>query len=459
MKRIPETLSVGEKALGRHDVIVADGSIDLAPLLGGASGKRAAYVFIPVHVSQADIYQLGIDLTGWHAAWLDGKSVSSTLIGGNDAPFADRENHAISVRMEAGDHVLTIRCISNDNRCLLDAGVSASTGGDVVAWMPRMTYVEGQPAARAGSVVRINCGISRPYTDRFGNRWSADYGFHGGHAFAGNTETLGADDPVLYRRGRQGKNFTYRIPVEPGLYTVRFRFAEPKYPQLFARPFNIEINGREVLRNFDICQDARGFRKAHDRVFRYIVPDADSRIVLHFTSGLEPGQATDEAIIQAIEILPESRPVVRINCGSAADFVDWNSVIWAGDAETREGETITSARAVTQASPTLYDQALYQTARCAREIAYTLTLPPGLYTVHLKFAELWQEEPGKRPMDILINDRTLWANWDPCIAAGEAGVAIDLRAKNITPDSEGYITICVRARGEHDAILHGIEVE
>jgi hypothetical protein len=88
-----------------------------------------------------------------------------------------------------------------------------------------------------------------------------------------------------------------------------------------------------------------------------------------------------------------------------------------------------------------------------------LTLPPGLYTVHLKFAELWLEEPGKRPMDILINGQARWAHWDPFTAAGQAGMAIDLRALNITPDSEGRITICARAVGEYDAILQGIEVE
>jgi hypothetical protein len=240
---------------------------------------------------------------------------------------------------------------------------------------------------------------------------------------------------------------------------VRLRFAEPKYQWLFARPFTIEINGREVLRNFDICQDARGYRKAHDRVFRYIVPDADSDIVLRFTGGVEPGQATNEAIIQAIEILPEHQSILRINCGSDADFIDWNSEIWGADRNFVGGQTIHAARPVTQASPTLYDQALYQTARSGREVAYILTLPPGLYTVHLKFAELWLEEPGQRPMDILINGRVMWAYWDPHLAAGEVGMALDLRALNITPDRTGTITICVRAVGEHDAILQGIEME
>jgi len=355
--------------------------------------------------------------------------------------------HDLTLTVEQGDTI----------RFMLDK--SGDPENDIAAWMPRITYTDAQPAPRTESFVRIRCGTSRPYTDRFGNIWSADRGFHGGRAVAGKAQIDGADDLVLYQRGRQGRDFTYRIPVEMGLYSVRLRFTEPKYQWLFARPFNIEINGCEVLRNFDICQDARGFRKAHDRVFRYIVPNAESRIVLRFSGGFEPGQATDEAIIQAIEILPEIKPVVRINCGAAAEFVDWNSVVWDADRDFHGGQTIHSACPVVQASPTLYDQAPYQTARSGREVAYTLTLPPGLYTVHLKFAELWLEEPGKRPMDILINGQARWANWDPCTAAGEAAMAIDLRGLNITPDSAGRITICARAVGEHDAILQGIEVE
>jgi hypothetical protein len=458
MGRIPETLSAGEQKLTRHDVSAETGLLNLAPLLGGVGAQRTAFVFIPINASQTDIYQLGIDLTGWHAAWLDGKSVSNTMVGGNNAVSANRAHHLVSIHLEAGEHMLIVQCISNDTACILDVGIPPSEDGDIAAWMPRITYVDRQPV-HEGSVVRINCGASRTYYDLFGHRWSADHGFHGGCAVAGIAGTREADDPVLYRHGRQGREFSYRIPVEMGLYAVRLRFAEPKYQWLFARPFTIEINGREVLRNFDICQDARGYRKAHDRVFRYIVPDADSDIVLRFTGGVEPGQATNEAIIQAIEILPEHQSILRINCGSDADFIDWNSEIWGADRNFVGGQTIHAARPVTQASPTLYDQALYQTARSGREVAYILTLPPGLYTVHLKFAELWLEEPGQRPMDILINGRVMWAYWDPHLAAGEVGMALDLRALNITPDRTGTITICVRAVGEHDAILQGIEME
>jgi hypothetical protein len=61
-------------------------------------------------------------------------------------------------------------------------------------------------------------------------------------------------------------------------------------------------------------------------------------------------------------------------------------------------------------------------------------------------------------MDIVINGRKVWKTWDPATAAGQPGMAIDLRALNITPDKNGNITINIRAVGENDAIIQGIEV-
>ena len=57
---------------------------------------------------------------------------------------------------------------------------------------------------------------------------------------------------------------------------------------------------------------------------------------------------------------------------------------------------------------------------------------PGLYTVHLKFAELWLKEAGKRPMDIEVNGRCLWRSWDPATAAGRLGMAADILAEEIS---------------------------
>ena len=175
----------------------------------------------------------------------------------------------------------------------------------------------------------------------------------------------------------------------------------------------MEINGRRALNNFDICHAARGPHRAYECVFRYLVPDAEGNLVLRFLSGWDPQQKSHEAIVQAIEVLSEQKSVVRIDAGSPSPFVDWNGYSWAADGSCGDGRVLESVSAVAQASPTIYDQQLYRTARAGKTIQYKVPVKDGLYVVHLKFAELWLDETGKRPLDIAINGRTVWEAWDP----------------------------------------------
>ncbi|MBI2842942.1 MAG: hypothetical protein HYX78_06035 [Armatimonadetes bacterium] len=358
-------------------------------------------------------------------------------------------------------HDLTVDVAKGDVvRFVLDKGTTPKH--DIIAWMPRIVYLQNETAGEA-SVVRILCGAKKPYTDRAGNVWSADRFFSGGKPVASKVGVTGAlptlEDQALYQYGREGKDFSYSIPVKPGLYTLRLKFAETKFQWSFERPFNLSINGKRALTNFDICQAARGSKKAYERVFRYLVPDADGGIMLRFTGGIEPSQKTDRAMVQAIEVLPEVRPAMRIDAGSDSQFVDWNSVPWSADTGFEDREVLCSDSAVSQASPTLYDQALYQTARSGKSLSYTIHVPAGLYAVHLKFAELWLKEPGQRPMNIEINGRRIRESWDPAKAAGQVGMAADIRAQNITPDKDGNIKIRITATGNNDAIVQGIEIE
>ncbi len=363
----------------------------------------------------------------------------------------DGINHNFVVDVKPGDAI----------RFILDKGTSPDH--DILAWMPRIVYTDASQVTEQPTVVRILCGASTPYEDKAGNTWSADTFFDGGQSIEVQTPIEGvlptAEDTELYRHGRSGKEFTYSISVTSGLYSVRLKFAETKYDYFFQRPFNLDINGRQVLRNFDICQAARAPRKAHERVFRYIVPDKNGRIVLRFSSGWEPVMKSGDALVQAIELLPEAKPTIRIDCGADREFVDWNSMIWSADSAFTGGKAIRSDAAISQASPTLYDQELYRTARTGRKLAYGISVPPGLYTVHLKFAELWLTKSGDRPMDIEINGSTIRQNWDPATAAGQLNMAADIRIENIAPDQDGKIVIVVAATAENDAILQGIEVE
>ena len=334
----------------------------------------------------------------------------------------------------------------------------------VLAWMPRIVYAPGETAARSGaSAVRILCGAAKPYTDRCGNVWSADAFYRGGGP-VGTTAAIGgatptAADQALYQAGRAGSEFSYAIPVTPGLYSIRLKLAEPKLDWFFERPMNLDINGRRVLSNFDVCHAARGPRRAYERVFRYLVPDAAGRLVLRFTTGWDPLKTCDDAIVQAIEVLPEQKSMVRIDAGAARPWIDWNGFPWAADGCFQGGRPLESAVAVAQASPTLYDQQLYRTARAGKQFQYKVPVTPGLYTVHLKFAELWLQETARRPMNVEINGRPVWEQWDPAAAAGQPNMAADLRVEDVAPDAAGCITVRIIAAGAKDAILQAIEIQ
>jgi len=359
-------------------------------------------------------------------------------------------------------HDLTLDVAAGDTLRFILAR-SPSPDEDILAWMPRLVYAQSPDAAQAPGIVRIACGASRPYTDGNGNTWSADRCASGGEAVSSRAAIAGAfptlADEALYQSGRAGRDFTYAIPVPPGLYSLRVKFAETEFEHHFERPLSLSINGRQVLGNLDVCQAARAPHTAYDRVFRHLVPDENGLLVLRFTGGWEPTARSDQALVHALEVLPEMGAGFRLRCGSGTDFVDWNSMVWNADARAEGGQYIASTSPVTQASPTLYDQALYQTARAGTTFTYRLPLPPGLYTVHLKLAELWLQEPGQRPMDITVNGRPVRTAWDPATAAGQTGMAADVRVEGITPDQSGLIRIQVTATGANDAILQAIEVE
>ncbi|OPZ96513.1 MAG: Di-glucose binding within endoplasmic reticulum [Planctomycetes bacterium ADurb.Bin412] len=363
--------------------------------------------------------------------------------------------HDVRAEVAAGEKI----------RFVLDRGTSeGSDVKDIIAWMPRIVFAGAEEGAApaGGSTVRILCGSPRDYTDGCGNVWLADRYYIGGKPYQTAAEITAVlpteKDQSLYQGGRAGKEFTYRIPVQPGLYALRLKCTEPEFEYFFSRPFCLEINGREAIRNEDICHIARGPRRACDRIFRYLVPDGDGNLVLRFRGGWDPLQETDAALVQAIEVLPEHLATVRINVGADQDFVDWNSDLWAADTN-REGNVLRSEVMVEQASPTLYDQELYRTARSGKELTYSFAVPAGLYTVHLKFAELWLNEAGQRPMDIAINGRCFWKSWDPSIQAGKLAMSADVRVDGITPDQQGLITLRINAAGNQDAILQAIEIE
>ncbi|MBO7393726.1 MAG: hypothetical protein J6U98_05950, partial [Abditibacteriota bacterium] len=350
-------------------------------------------------------------------------------------------------------------------------GKGSSPENDIIAWIPRIVYAVGEKAK--ADTVRILCGSSEDYKDNLGNVWGKDRYFTGGRVCFG-----GSKIDALYAKGRKGTDFTYRIPAKPGTYLVRLMFAETQFDRHFARPVTVTVNNKEVMTNVDIAQAARGVGKPYDRLVRYVVPDKEGNIVINFKGGYEPDMLTKEAMVKAVEVVPEHANIVRINCGGEL-FVDTYGRVWRGDdrkgvyTPTREGaETLvplsfegradfddSTYKHIEQATPTHLDQDIYRSAAVGKVLEYKIPLASGLYDVCLKFAETSEKTLGKRPMDIYVNGKLTYGDMDPASRAGKTNTAADVRIEDVSPDGHGFINIKIKAKGAKDASLCGIVIE
>ncbi|HPD28900.1 MAG TPA: malectin domain-containing carbohydrate-binding protein [Phycisphaerae bacterium] len=125
----------------------------------------------------------------------------------------------------------------------------------------------------------------------------------------------GTADPVLYRHGMHGRDFTAYVTVGPGDYHVRLKLMESRWVTPETRLMSIDINGRPMLRNLDIAATATGrpasvaftannrpiwdgLNRAVDLVFDDIRPN-HGVIEVRFR-----GVNDAEAVVSAMEIAP-----------------------------------------------------------------------------------------------------------------------------------------------------------
>ena len=180
-----------------------------------------------------------------------------------------------------------------------DAAVALNEDAQVNHWpvtglpIAPSTYVS-PPAA----TYRINCG-----GDDVRN-FTADEDYRGGNSGTKNV-SVDVSAPMsgpagLYQTERWGDS-TYTFHMKPlpegRACTVRLHFAETTFDAAGKRVFNVEINGKPALSNFDVFQEAGGKNTALVREFSGIAPDKDGNIVIQFLKG-----PADEPEINGIEI-------------------------------------------------------------------------------------------------------------------------------------------------------------
>ncbi len=105
-------------------------------------------------------------------------------------------------------------------------------------------------------------------------------------------------DPELYRYGCSAREFWVNVTVGPGKYGVRLKFAATKEASLNPMGFDILINEKTLVSNFNVVATANGINRAVDLVFKDVSP-LSGIIQIRFKSySAEAGNA----FVQALEI-------------------------------------------------------------------------------------------------------------------------------------------------------------
>lgn len=304
-----------------------------------------------------------------------------------------------------------------------------------------------------GDEVRILAGANRDYLDRSGKTWSADINFAGGMSVRNPVQHVWRTlDPEIYRYSRQG-DFTYDIPLKPGVYELRLHFAETEFgPEDHlgggegSRLMTIAINGQPALNSFDVVSDASGSRTADVKVFTDISPASDGKLHIAVSS-IHGGRG----MLSAIEIVPgikgRIRPVRLVTRDSAyySDDSHW----WSPDNYFLGGQTDTRIGALGNTD----DAELYESERWGH-FSYAIPVTTGRYTAILHFVERRfgsgnRDElvgpphgdstgPGSRVFNVLCNGVTVLGNLDLAKEVG-ANKPLVKKITGLQPNAQGKL--------------------
>ena len=318
--------------------------------------------------------------------------------------------------------------------------------------------------------VRILAGATKSYFDQDGQTWGPDRFFEGGSASeARYARLMGTTDPMLFRNARQGHDFSYSIPLEPGVYELRLYFAESSAALPIqgargeaTRVFRITANGRTILGKsessplqFDIFADAGGADIADVRVATDMEPASDGKLHLRFiAAGDQP------ALVNAIEIVPglKSRMLpVRFRSSDRA-YTDTQGRIWLRDRFFQGGRLSLFDRPIGGTT----DADLYRGERFGH-FTYSIPVAPGRYKVSLRFAEnyhtVWSKRPGAgaRLFNVYMNGVQVLRAFDVFSEAGGALRALTRTFRHVEANPQGKIVIMFQPVTDY-AFVNAIEV-
>jgi len=310
----------------------------------------------------------------------------------------------------------------------------------------------GGAATLAGTdEIRISSGSSSDWTDGMGRVWLSDRYVTGGTEVARPDRLIYRTlDQLTYRTAREG-NFRYDIPLGPGLYELHLHFAEIVYGNSTlgddgtgVRRFNVSLNNRPLLCDFDIILDAAGPNTADEKVFTDVSPADDGVLHLEFSS------VVGVPLLAGIEIMPgipgKMRPVRIV--ASPHPCYDSSGQFWEADHYFLGGRSLRRWYAVLNTD----EPSLYSGERWGH-FSYAIPVAEGNYLLRLRFVESnfgvenFGTAPyeaggvGSRQFDVYCNNVALLKNFDIFKEAGGPNRVVCKIFHGLIPNAQGKLLL------------------
>jgi len=292
--------------------------------------------------------------------------------------------------------------------------------------------------------------------------FQADANFTGGATYSTTATITGAPSgiPSAIYQSERNTNFTYTFTgLAPASYhRVELHFAEIYWTLPGKRIFDVSLNGKQILNDFDIFAAAGGINKAIVKPF-VVKPDAAGTITLQFTTILDQAKVSGisiakhlgsgapdsdgDGVVDSQDAFPNNPletkdtdgdsfgdnsdvfptdptewadangdgvgdntvlgtlvPIVALNAGGAAEGAFLEDANFTGGGIYPTTATITGV-------PAGIPAAIYQTER-NQNFSYNFTAldPSAYHRIELHFAEIYWTTAGSRLFDVAVNGKT-----------------------------------------------------
>ena len=377
--------------------------------------------------------------------------------------LSDGRSHLVQIEIPNGRYTPKFRFAARDAATSPIAPPEGANG--VLALTHTRSSVPSSPEARLSlpattgisvDSIRILAGLMEgDYIDNSGRLWQRDQFWQGGTPFFfPNHLIFGTRDQRLYRSGREG-DFSYHIPLGPGVYELRLHFAETTFGETSragfggesSRIFDVLINGKPLINFLDVVAEA-GASTANIKMFKDIAPASDGALHLSFSSH------SYIPFLNALEIspgIPGKMQRIRMVAQSHG-YIDKSGHYWEPDHYGFGGQLVKPTDEATEVP----DPGIYTGGRFGN-LTYVIPVPPGRYGLRLYLSERWEVRENGTQFDILCNGVALARRFSILKNSGKLSRGIVLSFDGLEPNYQGKLVLSLVPNPNY-AFINALEV-